>query len=1462
MRNRNAIRKLLTISLAAALTAGMSIPYHVSASGASTGSITLSGGIPKHPASPIRGYVSPRIDTASAAQTRVIVTLSGEPGAVGSFASANGIATLTEESARKAADSQQASFIQAARTNGLGMAVNHRYNTVLNGLEVTIAANQIPALAALPGVTSVFENRTYYSVPDVAPVGDPTKPLYYDNLPLEQIGADKAWAEGYTGAGLKVGVIDTGIDYAHPDLAGAYKGGYDAYFDDNDPYEEIPNPEVKNLGTSHGTHVSGTIAGRASSANAEYAQKGVAYGADLHMYKVLGFDIATGKSSGSSAQVIEGIERAVEDGMDVINLSLGSDLEKDVNTPDAAAINNAVLAGVVAVIANGNAGPAYYTMGSPASSQLAISVGAATTEAPYFTGTVASAFDAEHPVGIQTMGWRTGQEDLAAYLGTEPIGAVYAGLGSDADYAGKDVADKVVLLSRGVLAFVDKIAIAKAHGAKAVIVFNGINDGEAPNLSDDIKDRNGFINSLLGDSPAFIPTFDMEGTYGRKLAKQVLAQPETALTFAFGASFERAVGVEGDRIADFSSKGPNSDPDWSIKPDVVAPGNNIFSTWPAYGKDKPDVSYRDAYNRISGTSMATPHVAGLALLLKEKHPEWTPFDVRAALANTAVELTDGDGHAYDAYTQGAGRVDVSKALDTPALLETIDRISIMDAYMHEHEVVNYGSSASFGLMQPGESKSEPLTLKNFSGEPVTYTASVVLHDDLSDSGGTFKEGDAGKLGLALTGIEAGGTITAGASQAADFGLTATPAADAPDGRYEGEVLLESGDGQPALHLPFVVHVGDERADNGFGVQDVVADPPTVSPNGDDYQDSTSVSFKLTAEDANYFEIDVFDLNDELVGTLYAEANVDGGGKLQPFEPGDYTIDDINDEYIDDEVDKDGNPVIKHLKPGTYKLDVLAAFLDNDYKAKAVYEAVGQYRIQGGDEAALSLVAKDFAPTAVNVTSVGAKVLTLPETEGYAYAVSASSDESYVKDNVLQKRPGGGAADAKVDLTVRIAQTANPDNFATVKVPVAIPAENVYVPPVTTPTPPAPPAAEKPTPSVAAVIAQGQKQVSVTPATTDANGGIRAAIADADLKAALDQAGSSPAAIVVPMANPDRKTATFAISGAQAALIAAAPAGSTLIVGAGDAAIAIPAALLANVPAGASLEIVIAPQDAGAFSVGADGVLIGKPVAFAASVVNGSGSTPLEVPAGQRIARSFTVPGSIAANTAGVRYEENGEVFAAASAFAPQADGTTVVTVSRPGFSTYAAVTRDVSFADIQGSWAQSQIEAMARKLLVNGTSATAFAPKKTVTRAEFAAMLTRALGLNAPANGMFADVKPADWFAKDVAAAYDAGIVTGYGAGSFRPNDPVTREQLGVMLARAIDLLGVKPAGTPSRAAYGDDAQIAGYAKDAIAAVTDAGIMQGMTVGGVSYFRPDEPTTRDMATVALRQLLQRAKLIE
>ena len=133
----------------------------------------------------------------------------------------------------------------------------------------------------------------------------------------------------------------------------------------------------------------------------------------------------------------------------------------------------------------------------------------------------------------------------------------------------------------------------------------------------------------------------MEGTTGRAIARLAEATPGSTIKLAFGAEYP-SESFAGDHMATFSSRGPNSDGKLGIKPDFAAPGVNIMSTWPAYGKNDPAVSYDEAYERISGTSMATPHVAGLAVLLKEEHPEWTPFEIRAALANTADEISDED----------------------------------------------------------------------------------------------------------------------------------------------------------------------------------------------------------------------------------------------------------------------------------------------------------------------------------------------------------------------------------------------------------------------------------------------------------------------------------------------------------------------------------------------------------------------------------------------------------------------------------------------------------------------------------------------------------------------------------------------------------------------------------------------------------------------------------------------------
>ncbi|WP_172199363.1 S8 family serine peptidase [Saccharibacillus qingshengii] len=1018
--------------------------------------------------------ISPKLDTRSLHKVRAIVQLSREPvAAAESTAGQAGLRSFSAASAEQLVDSEQTDFIARAAALGIDLQVNYQYNTVLNGLEVTVSSKDLTALASIPNVVSIDENQTYLEIPvdeKEASAGD-----NFEIQPLKQMGVDEAWSEGFTGKGLKVGVIDTGVDYLHPDLKDAYKGGYDSFEQDNDPYEEPPIviDGTTYEGTSHGTHVSGTIVGRGTNPTSELVQKGVAYDADLYVYKVLGRNLETGRASGSSAQVIDGIEHAVKDGMDVINLSLGSDSNKDPNSPDAVAINNAVLSGVTAVIASGNAadeGPYYYSMGSPASSQLAISVGAVTSESNHYAATFSAAVEtapaapaaaeaapkaaeettaeapapseepaaqaaegeaAAAPAAEETaaapaasdaadtvtqavygeygpyqtdvLAWKTGQEDFASLLGTEPNEAVYANLGTDADYDklaadGVEVAGKVVVVSRGNLTFDAKVRGAAAHGAKAVVIFNGNTVPGNPNLADlseSLPGRDAPVGSVafLGDSFDYVPYFDMSGVEGRKLARQLVESGSPEFEISFGDEYPKTV-VEGDKMASFSSRGPNGDENLSIKPDVVAPGVNLLSTYPEYGKFDDGISYDEAYARSSGTSMAAPHIAGLAVLLKQKYPDWTPFDVRAALANTADTIADDAGTPYDVYSQGAGRAYVADALDTPALLQAVEEIRVLNTDLVEVPVTNYASSTSFGVLSADSGEvSRDLQLKSVTGAPVSYTASVVWHDNVtSDPTNPIATPDTSKISAKLTGLS-GGSVSASAGTPAEFGLAIDPSSDAAKGVYEGEVLLKSSAG-PDLHLPFAVHIGDEKPATGFGLQDIELSERIITPDGDGNRDATDVSFTLSADDVNYIQIAVYGIDDEYIGLVGQIVDEDENGSLKMLEPGRYVFEDIDDYYLDEKTMKIGK-----LEPGTYQLELLAAQLDSSGAVvdEIQYLAYSSYRIADRKELLVdeAIAAFDKAAAVVNTTRIGPNVLELKSTNEVKFQVTGSDHPNLI-----------------------------------------------------------------------------------------------------------------------------------------------------------------------------------------------------------------------------------------------------------------------------------------------------------------------------------------------------------------------------------------------------------------------------------------------------------------------------------
>ncbi|MEC1520622.1 S8 family serine peptidase [Neobacillus niacini] len=401
-----------------------------------------------------------------------------------------------------------------------------------------------------------------------------------------------------TGKGVTVGVIDTGVDYTHPDLKRNFAGGRDLVDNDADPME------TKTLGraTVHGTHVAGIIA-----ANGKL--KGVAPDAKILAYRALGPG-----GGGTTENVLAAIEQAIKDKVDIMNLSLGN----DINGPDlpiSLALNSAVDKGIVAIAASGNSGPNVWSVGSPGTASKAISVGASTPtiEVPYLL--IEGIRDRLRIQPLEgSAGWSLDR--------TYPI--VDGGLGTKEDL--KDVMGKIVLLKRGKITFSEKAKNAREAGAKAVIIYNNLSGGFMGNL----------------EEPMDIPVGSLPKKEGELLKSKT------------NSLVKVEVAEEKDLLADFSSRGPVTDT-WEVKPDIVAPGVAINSTIPG------------GYLSLQGTSMAAPHVAGACALIKQAHPEWTPDQIKAALMNTAKPLAK-NGKPYRTYEQGAGRIQVNEAVKATSLV--------------------------------------------------------------------------------------------------------------------------------------------------------------------------------------------------------------------------------------------------------------------------------------------------------------------------------------------------------------------------------------------------------------------------------------------------------------------------------------------------------------------------------------------------------------------------------------------------------------------------------------------------------------------------------------------------------------------------------------------------------------------------------------------------------------------------
>ena len=423
------------------------------------------------------------------------------------------------------------------------------------------------------------------------------------------IGTGVSYSYGYDGSGIIISVIDTGVDFNHPDLEGQIIGGYD--FVDNDDMPEDTN--------GHGTQVIGIIAANGN-------LKGIAPNSKILVYKV-----SEDGESVPTSMIIKAIEKSIEDGADIINISLGIN---QTNVKIDQVVTKAIQNNIFVVTAAGNFGPELNTIGSPAMNPNAITVGATFNNIP---SSLVSIFEIENKtfnifpmVGTQSL-----DEAITSQI-------VFGKYGKIQDLSDLDIEGSILLVERGsdieneIVYFSDKEKNASALGAKAVIVYNnepGIFFGE---LIHEYTDE---------DYSPTIPALSLSKEDGLVVKEMLKSNVDGTLDIFYHPDF----------VAHFSSRGPVSH--FYIKPDLVAPGAFINTT--DINKD---------YSISSGTSFAAPHVAGAAALILQKNSQLTPEELKSILMITSDIVYDQYGEKFPIEVAGTGRINVSKAIDAELII--------------------------------------------------------------------------------------------------------------------------------------------------------------------------------------------------------------------------------------------------------------------------------------------------------------------------------------------------------------------------------------------------------------------------------------------------------------------------------------------------------------------------------------------------------------------------------------------------------------------------------------------------------------------------------------------------------------------------------------------------------------------------------------------------------------------------
>jgi len=644
-------------------------------------------------------------------------------------------------------------FRRAAAAAGIKYKERRSFDVLFNGFSIEASAGDRMKIAELDGVKAVYPVEVI-----AAPRVDKLDGGSAADLAtaISMTGADIAQSElGYTGAGVKVAVMDTGIDYHHPDLGGCFGAscrvavGWDFVGDvyNADPsslaYNPVPAPDADpDDCNGHGTHVAGIV-------GANGTVKGVAPGVTFGAYRVFGCAGST-----TADIMMAAMERALADGMHVLNMSIGSAYQWP-QYPTAQAADRLVNKGMVVVASIGNNGAnGLYSAGAPGLGQKVIGTASFdNTHVTLNTFTVT-------PAGL-TIGYANAAgAPLAPTSGNLPLAKTGTPTTTNdgcAALPAGSMTGKAVLIRRGTCTFYVKAFNAQQAGAAAVVLYN--------------NSAGRFSPTVAGTPAITIPVVAVSDTEGVSINNAINAGAQTLNWQSGTGSF---LNPTGGLISSFSSYGLS--PDLALKPDIGAPGGLIYSTYPLEA---------GGYATISGTSMASPHVAGATALLLQAKPKTPSQAMRGILQNSADpkvwSLDPASGLLDHVHRQGAGMLDIDDAILATTKIEP--------------------SKIAAGEGQAGP-YTQTLKVENNASTPVTYNLSFV--NALSTGGvitPTFFLSDASVAFSAPS-------VTVPANGSATFNATITPATGPVNGQYGGYIVLTPVGGGQVYRVPFAGFVGD------------------------------------------------------------------------------------------------------------------------------------------------------------------------------------------------------------------------------------------------------------------------------------------------------------------------------------------------------------------------------------------------------------------------------------------------------------------------------------------------------------------------------------------------------------------------------------------------------------------------------------------------------------------------------